>query len=707
VSTRGASVARRTRLGLSTLGSWRPSWHWVAGVVRSFITSVLALTIAIQILPGTQVTDGAYSVVSLAAVVLVIGALVRPLIVRLTVLTGVVGLLFFGLLTQALVLGIALAVVPTVEPFGFGQVFFAAWVAALASAVVNWLIDTSSDQVFLGQVLGRAVRATPVAGVDGPGLLVVQLDGLSEPLLRQAITGGSVPTLSRWVRSGTHDLRRWHTGVPATTPAGQAVLLHGNDTAVPGFRWYDKELGRLRVASRPADVAEVEKEFSDGHGLLAYGGASVSNLFSGDAPTKLLTVSRVRLPGSDRGSAAFASMRWGFSRTFLLFVAELFQELYQARRQRIRGVEPRVRRSGTFLLQRGMTTVILRDLNVSIVADQLTHGTPVVYVDFVDYDEVAHHAGPTRAESLRTLENLDRVLALLEQLAGEVGRRYEIAVLSDHGQSQGTTFQQLTGRSLDEVVRSLAQHPDLPVPPVHPDSGQSGHDHDAHADETWVPASVLLAGAGTSGRAVAKTSRWLNRRAARTATARVDTTPGEPGGTLLVAASGSLAHVYRTDLPGRVTREELDELHPRLVRGLAEQPHVGLVVTRRADGAVVIDGGLGWRAWSGASSAPIATGGEGEDPLAAYGPSVLPDLLALDGKDHVGDLVLFGRFDPQLGEVVAFEELVGSHGGVGGWQGNAFLLHPAGWSDVPPGVLTGRQVHTAMVSRLEALGLRS
>ena len=71
------------------------------------------------------------------------------------------------------------------------------------------------------------------------------------------------------------------------------------------------------------------------------------------------------------------------------------------------------------------------------------------------------------------------------------------------------------------------------------------------------------------------------------------------------------------------------------------------------------------------------------------------------------DLVAFGRFDPKLGEVVAFEELVGSHGGIGGWQSNAFLLHPAGWAGLPDGVLTGRQVHEAMVARLSALGLRA
>jgi uncharacterized membrane protein YvlD (DUF360 family) len=667
-------------------------------VLRSFVTSFLALTASLWLLPGTQATDGVYSVAYLAIVVILVGALVRPLITRLTVITGVVGLLVFGLLAQAVVLGIALELVPTVEPFSFTEIVVASWAAAVSAATFNWLVDTSSDQVFFGQVMGRAVRATPRAGAVGPGLLVVQLDGVSEPVLRQAITAGSMPTISRWVRSGSHELRGWHTGVPATTPAGQAMLLHGDDRSVPGYRWYDKEQGRLLAAGRPADAAVMEKSISDGHGLLAYGGASVSNLFSGDAPIRLMTVSHAKLPGADPGSASFAALRFGFLRSAALFVGVTVLEWYQGRRQRLRGVVPRVPRGGSFLVLRGLTTVILRDLNVSIVADQMAAGAPVIYVDFVDYDEVAHHAGPTRPESLRTLENLDRVLDAFDQLAVEVGRRYEIAVVSDHGQAQGATFLQLSGQTLGDVVRDLA-------------SAECGAEAatphqvsvDEHGDESWMPATVLLSGATATGRALARFWQWLARRSSRNSAAQQ---PGPGDADLLVAVSGGLAHVYRTDLPGRLTREHVDELHPRLVRGLAEHPQVGLVLTRREDGALMVDGVGGWRAWAGEPGRAEPRGGAGSDPLAPYDAGAVADLLALHHRAHVGDLVVLGRYDPRLGEVVAFEELVGSHGGLGGWQTEAFLLHPAGWPRPRPGVLSGLDVHRALVDRLVRLGLR-
>ena len=44
--------------------------------------------------------------------------------------------------------------------------------------------------------------------------------------------------------------------------------------------------------------------------------------------------------------------------------------------------------------------------------------------------------------------------------------------------------------------------------------------------------------------------------------------------------------------------------------------------------------------------------------------------------EHAPDLLLISEFNPALGEVAAFEELIGSHGGLGGRSG---AVHP------PPG----------------------
>jgi len=675
--------SRLFRLVRRRLGRVRPDWRWFADVGRSFVVSFLALAVSLWLLPGEQVTRGSESVATLALVVLAVGALLRPALTRLTVLTGTFGLLVAGLLAQVLVLGIALALVPTVERFSVGEIFVASWAAAVVAAGVNWLFDASSDEAYFGQVLGQAVRIAHRHGTAGPGLLVVQLDGVSEPLMRQAITGGAMPAVSQWLRDGTHRLRRWHTGLPATTPAGQAVLLHGDVTSVPSFRWYDKERGRLVVTSQTSDAAEVEDGFSNGRGLLAHGGVSVSNLFSGDAPLRLLTMSDAHLPSSDRGAASFAVARTGFVRSIILFVGQMLTEWHQGRRQRRRDVQPRVRRGGVFVLLRGLTTVVLRDLNVSIVSEHMARGAPVIFVDFVDYDEVAHHAGPSRPESMRTLESLDRVLQFFDELSAEVRRSYELVIVSDHGQAQGMTFKQLSGSTLAETVQQLASASVL-----------SGDDD--RPVETWGPANVLLSSAVRSERVVGAAARSVVRR-------RHTDEAVESRDALVVAASGSLAHLYLTDVEGRASLETIEQLFPGLVDGLAAHPHIGLVAVRRADGALLVTDGDGWRAIVDG----VVTPGEGPDPLAVLGPLAADDLVGLDRRDHVGDLILLGRFDRALGEVVAFEELVGSHGGLGGWQTEALLIHPATWTVPDAHPLTGLQVHEALVRRLEQLGLRA
>lgn len=669
-----------------SLRAWTPTGRWLAGVLRLFLTSAVALAVSLWLLPGEQVGNDAVAMLSIAALVLALGALVRPFLTQLAVFAGPVGLLLVGLLADSVVLGTALAMLPGVDPFGFSEIVLAAWGAVVVSALLNWFFDSSSDEAFFNQVLGRAIRRSRRNDVRGPGLVVIQLDGLGVDTLRRAVTAGSAPTLGRWLRSDRYRLRTWHTGVPATTPAGQAVLLHGDTHHVPAFRWFDKERQRSVVSSRPEDVAQVEKLLSDGRGLLADGGVSIANQYSGDAPVQLLTMSAASIP-RDRGAAAFMSTSAGFARSLVLMVGQMLTELHQARRQRRRDVVPRVARGGSFVLLRGLTTVVLRDLNVALMAEHMASGAPVIFADFVDFDEVAHHAGPARPESLRAIEGLDRVVGFLAEVAEETGRDYEIAVVSDHGQSQGPTFRQLTGSTLAEVVEALAA---LPTRTDH---------HDDRPAELWGPANVLSEAAPGPGRLIGAAARSVavgsgGSGAAQEPEPAVD----QP---LVVMASGSLAHIYVRDIAGVAPREVIDQRYPMLIAGLARHEQVGLVITRTQNGEVVVEGSGGWRyaAHTG------AFGGEGPDPLADYGPYAAVDVLDVAGRAHAGDLVVMGRYDPRLDEVVAFEELVGSHGGMGGGQTEAVLVHPSEW-DVPESALTGPDVHRLLLERLGELGLR-
>ena len=696
---RASTLWRRLRLIVVLASEWRPTWPRARATIRSVVTSYLALGATLWLLPGVQ-ASGPESVGLLAVVVIVVGAVLRTMLLGMTVILGSFGLLVGGVVVQAVILGVALTFTPGFEADSITDIVVASWFTAAFAAVVNWLFDAGSEDAFLAQVLGRTVRLAGLHGprTDEPGMLVVQLDGVSAPVLRQAITSGAMPNVSRWLRSGDYRLREWHTGVPATTPAGQAVLLHGDCRQVPAFRWYEKDRGKVMAANRPSDAAEIEKRMSDGHGLLAHRGVSVSNLFSGDAPTRLLTMSDARLPSAKHGVATYAVARSGLARSLVVFVGEMVAEWYQSRRQRLRDVQPRVKRGGVFVLLRGVTTVILRDLNVSIVAEQMARGAPTIYVDFVDYDELAHHAGPSRPETMRMLDGLDRVLGLFERIAGEVGRRYEIVLVSDHGQAQGSTFRQLAGATLHDTVAELV-------------AAEPAGDDTALPIEPWGPANLLLTGAARSDDLIGGATRGLMRNhvdSARTPD-QAEVSLGEDkmpsrsrdkSTDVLVVASGSLAHVYLTDEPGRVDRAQVERRYPKLIDGLARHAYVGAVLVRDGGNLVVL-GNDGWRVLDGSR----AVGGQGADPLAVYGDRAAADLEALETREHVGDLVLFGRHDPSLGDVAAFEELVGSHGGLGGLQTSALLVHPTA-IDLPDGDLGGRDVFDALRKRQRTLGLR-
>ena len=104
---------------------------------------------------------------------------------------------------------------------------------------------------------------------------------------------------------------------------------------------------------------------------------------------------------------------------------------------------------------RAASNVLLRDVNVALIIEEMYRGTNVIYADFTDYDELAHHCGPERVESFQALDGVDAAIATLVKATDEAPRPYKFVVLSDHGQSLGETFKQRYGVSLGEVVRDL------------------------------------------------------------------------------------------------------------------------------------------------------------------------------------------------------------------------------------------------------------
>ncbi len=653
--------------------------HDLRDAVIGLLPTSAALLLAAWLLEGLTITPW-WTVFIVAAVVAVADALVRPVLRVLARHAGAVAALVMGVIVQVAVVEVGLLVVPGVGMAGFGTAVATLVTVALVAAVTRWLVGVRDSSYLVADLVRRGERRRRAGGPVRPsdagppptGVVVVQIDGLPFPLLQHGIISGVLPTLARWVRSGSHDADRWWARVPSTTPASQAALLHGTNEGIPAFRWYEKRSGRLVVANRPADAALIETRISNGRGLLADGGVSVSNIFSGDAPTSLMVMSRVagrgRLgPGSDY--VRFFASPFVFARALVLTVGEMIKELYQGRQQRLRGIEPRVPRRGAYVALRGLTNALLRDLNVALLAEHMIAGAPVIFVDFVDYDEIAHHAGVARPESLDALVGVDQVLGTLEKVAAAAPREYRFVVLSDHGQSQGTTFLQLTGRTLEAAVR---EHTDTAAATTVAETGDV---------EGWGPLNAMLSEVlSTTG----PTARWAQRRSGGADTSGVvigpnRRTPSAPSvddaGTerpeLVVVGSGNLGLVWFPRLPGRVPIEDLTLRFPRLVPGLLAEAGVAFIVVDSARGPLAM----------GRAGVHVLLDGvvEGEDPLAPFGPRAASDFVRVAVRPECPDIYVHSTLDPRTGEVHAFEELVGCHGGLGGWQNDAVLVHPADW----------------------------
>src|SRR5439155_809376 len=202
-----------------------------------------------------------------------------------------------------------------------------------------------------------------------------------------------------------------------------------------------------------------ERRHTVGPGLLSGGGASRGNLFSGGADHLILTVSRMEAERrANPGYRAFLANGFNVARSLVLCGWEVILEWSAAARERRRDVRPRGHRGGMYPFLRAAVCVIARDLIVYGVLTDMMKGRPAIYATFSSYDEVAHHSGLEREDTLEALRKLDQQFARIERARRYAARPYALVVLSDHGQTQGATFRQRNGYGLDELVRRNLDH---------------------------------------------------------------------------------------------------------------------------------------------------------------------------------------------------------------------------------------------------------
>jgi uncharacterized membrane protein YvlD (DUF360 family) len=669
------------RLQIKVMRSWQPSGgSRVRRLLATLIISILSLGGAVAITPGFDLTPGApiFGTLLIAALVLaVLNVLVRPLFLALFGGVSVIAVVIATLVFQVASFLVVAYVVKDLTVSGILSALVASFVYATVNTILVAIFSITSDDSYFA-ILMQQVSAgrEGVVRTDQPGLVVVQIDGLAHPILARQIRAGRVPHLSNWVRSGRYRLSGWVALLPPTTPASQAGILHGNNDGIPAFRWYEKGPGRIMVANHPVDAMEVATRISNGEGLCSNDGASVGNLFSGDAARSYITMATIKDKsqglGQSRTFMTFFASPYNYLGTIVRFVAEMIKENFQARRQVRAGVVPRMHRGRPYPIARAATNVGLRDLSTSLVIEEMYRGAPVIYVDYTDYDEIAHHSGPERAETFDALDGVDRAIATLEKAAESAARPYRFVIVSDHGQTLGATFLQRYGKTLGDVVKALM-------------SGDTKMQEATARVEEWGPTNAFLSDLTGSKGVSASLARTALRSQTTGGVVELGPSGEDKPGTaptagaapaerpdLIAIASGNLGLVYFPQMPGRVTLEQLAEAHPGLVDTLARHQGIGaMLIKSEKHGSIVI----GREGINYLEEDRV----EGVDPVAQYGGRSREAILRLDGMDYVPDLSVISLYDPEFEEVAAFEELIGSHGGLGGPQTLPLIMHPTEW----------------------------
>ena len=640
-----------------------------------YVVAILLLPAVFLLLARLVPFIAVASYLAALAFLLVLGllnALLRPLIVRLTLPLSVYTVGLFSLVVSAFLIWLASLLVPGVRLTSlWGAALCVIFLAVLVSLADRWAAGPDYGPPWrLIRRFQAMYRAAPKSTT--PGVLFLEIDGLAEPILRRAVEAGHMPTLARWLRGGSHRLMSWEAGLPSQTSACQAGILHGNNWDIPAFRWYEKDRSHLMVSGHPPDAHLLNSRISNGQGLLHRNGVSIDNNVDGDAPDCIVTMSMVQdseghlMVGSKDFTAFFADAN-AYLQALGRTGWEAAVEVYEAWRQRRRNVKPRINRGGFYPLVRALTTGALVDITVYSLTEHMFKGIDVAYATFVAYDEVAHHSGPETPDALRVLRMLDHRFSRLEQVARHTPRPYRFVLLSDHGQSHGATFRQRQDRTLAELVQALVTEGNQVAPVVAADEG-IGH------------ASAFLTEALRSRTVVGQVGRHAFQNRIRDGF--VDLRPeqraqaahgGDGDANVVVCPSGNLGLIYFADVSGRLTLEQINERFPNLIDALRSNSWIGYLMVRSGEHGPMVLGRSGTHYLERGNI-------EGDDPLALFGSTAADHLRRLDQFPHTADIVVNSFYNPTTGEVAAFEELVGSHGGLGGLQNQPFLLYPSDWN---------------------------
>ena len=487
----------------------------------------------------------------------------------------------------------------------------------------------------------RLLRLTKTHGAAAePGLVLIQIDGLSRPQLEQALVTGHLPFLAELLRKQKYTLHSLYSGLPSSTPAMTAELFYGVKGAVPAFSFYERSTKTIYRMFDFHNAKEVERRLqAQGQPLLA-GGSAYAGIYTGGAAETHFCASIMGLDDLFRARYPLRLLLivllslYSLLRVGLLLALEFLLAAFDCIRGLIAGQD--LWKELKFVPSRVGVSILMRELATIGAKIDVTRGLPIVYLDLVGYDEQAHRRGPNSRFARWTLKGIDRAIARIWRAALRSSQRdYDVWIFSDHGSEEMVPYFDRNGRTLREAIA------------------------EAFDGTVWAFVAEHAIAAARSPR----TRRYVAGRSNMRPQLLLRLPRYEPSVPQLqpvVAAMGPLGHLY-------IEQAFEDDERSRLARALVERARIPMVTAVDGQGRVCV-----WVA-GGEFALP-------EDAAQVFAPGhpflreMTEDFIALCRHPEAGDFVLWGW--SRYGPTCTFPIEHGSHGGPGLEETHAFALLP-------------------------------
>ena len=631
-------------------------------------------------------------VMELGLILTILNALIRPIMLRLLLPLNGLTVGFLSLIVNGFSIFLVSFFSDSLEVTSIWTGVLATFVFAILNIILQILIPIDDD-VMLYSLIAQRTRGKNTERSDEKGLVMLEIDGLSYPRLLHAMEKGYMPFLKEQLVSGAYIMHPYDCGVPSQTSSCQAGIMFGRNENICAFRWYDKANHKVYTSSNAGDANAIEKMLfpdSEPTGILDHG-ISVNNIISGNAEENILTISQL-MPKSkeeqkkrERDLYLLSIRPYLLTKALIMTVVDAGSEVISYLWDCIRGKEPRLNRLHKFYpFVRGGTNILLREISTAMLVDAIAAGRESMYTTFIGYDEIAHHSGPDSASAYHALKGIDTAIRkVFEAAAVSTARPYEIVILSDHGQTFGATFKQRYEITLGDYIKSLAVKYSLFDKALKVISLED--DEDNSANVMAVLNSLSSSGPDAITRKAAET---LGNAVTDQEVEEAIKSAENEANDILVLASGNLVNAYFSVSDGRMTYAEIEAAYPGMITEMVSHPGVGTILVHTDDGPIAV-GKEGTR--------NLYTGEiTGNDPLTMYHEPEkrTKQLRYLADFPSGGDLVIISPVYED-GTVAAYEELIGSHGGLGGQQTAPFLMYS---SSIEAGeeIINANQVYSVL-----------